>query len=102
MLSASTLESEEVALLLDYVLGDGLPVQAVKMHRTIPMESVLMNTSFIRNQPILSLRYAYDTSGEQTIMPAFQIHRSGDGNSHAHDLVWYAAERDGVRWAGSR
>ena len=59
------------------------------------MESVLMNTSFIRNQPILSLRYAYDTSGEQTIMPAFQIHRSGDGNSHAHDLVWYAAERDG-------
>ena len=35
-------------------------------------------------------------------MPAFQIHRSGDGNSHAHDLVWYAAERDGVRGAGSR
>lgn len=33
---------------------------------------------------------------------AFQIHRSGDGNSHAHDLVRYAAERDGVRWAGSR
>ena len=58
LLSASTLESEEVALLLEYVLGDGLPVQAVKMHRTIPMESVLMNTSFIRNQPILSLRYA--------------------------------------------
>lgn len=70
MLSASTLESEEVALLLEYVLGDGLPVQAVQIHRTIPMESVLMNTSFIRNQPILSLRYAYDTSGEQTIMPA--------------------------------
>ena len=54
MLSASTLESEEVALLLEYVLGDGLPVQAVKMHRTIPMESVLMNTSFIRNQPMVS------------------------------------------------
>ena len=33
---------------------------------------------------------------------AFQIHRSCDGNSHAHDLVRYAAERDGVRGAGSR